>query len=162
MTVEHALDPLELRRVFGAYPTGVAALAASLDGAPVGLAASSFTSISLDPPLVSVSIAHSSRTWPRLRTAGHLGVTVLGAHQEDVARQLADRDNDRFAALRWRETPDGAVFIEGSSAWLDCSIEQQIAAGDHNLVLLRVHALGFDSAVPPLVFHASQYRRLDI
>lgn len=162
MSVDQGLDEAQLRRAFGAYPTGVTAVAATLDGVPVGLAASSFTSISLDPPMVSVSIAHSSRTWPRLRTAERLGVSVLGAHQENAARQLAGRNIDRFAALSWRETADGAVLLDGSSAWLDCSIEQEIPAGDHDLVLLRVHALGLDPAVPPLVFHASQYRRLEI
>jgi flavin reductase (DIM6/NTAB) family NADH-FMN oxidoreductase RutF len=168
MTVDLRLDEGLLRQGFGAYPTGVTAVAATVTGVtavtgvPVGLAASSFTSISLDPPMVSVSIANSSRTWPRLRTAQRLGVSVLGAHQESTARRLADRDNDRFAELRWHATPDGAIVVEGSSAWLDCSIEQEIAAGDHDLVLLRVHALGLDPAVPPLVFHASQYRRLEI
>jgi len=162
MSVAQGLDAGQLRRAFGAYPTGVAAVAATLDGVPTGLAASSFTSISLDPPLVSVSIAHSSTTWPRLRTAERLGVSVLGAHQEVAARQLADRNIDRFAALSWRETADGAVLIDSASAWLDCSIEQEIAAGDHSLVLLRVHALGYDPSIEPLVFHASQYRRLEI
>jgi flavin reductase (DIM6/NTAB) family NADH-FMN oxidoreductase RutF len=161
MTVDQALHSTELRRVFGAFPTGVTAVAALVDGAPVGLAANSFTSVSLDPPLVSVCVAHSSTTWPRLRGSARLGVSVLGAHQEQACRQLAGRSGDRFASLDWRASPDGAVLVEDASAWLDCSVEQLIRAGDHDIVLLRVHELDADLSVPPLVFHASAFRRLE-
>ncbi|MHA6758650.1 flavin reductase family protein [Streptacidiphilus sp. PAMC 29251] len=161
MSVDQAISPTELRRVFGAFPTGVTAIAALVDGVPVGLAASSFTSVSLDPPLVSVCVAHSSTTWPALRDRARLGVSVLGAHQERACRQLAARTGDRFAELDWRATPDGAVLVEDASAWLDCSVEQLIRAGDHDIVLLRVHELDADHAVPPLVFHASGFRRLE-
>jgi flavin reductase (DIM6/NTAB) family NADH-FMN oxidoreductase RutF len=155
------LEPVELRRVFSAFPTGVTAIAALVEGAPVGIAASSFTSVSLDPPMVSICVAHTSTTWPALRGAARLGISVLGAHQERHGRALAARTPDRFSALRWRATRDGAVMLDGVAAWLDCSIECQIPAGDHDIVLLRVHALDADAAVPPLVFHASRFRQLD-
>jgi flavin reductase (DIM6/NTAB) family NADH-FMN oxidoreductase RutF len=155
------LGPTELRRVFGTFPTGVVAMAAVVDGTPVGLAASSFVSVSLDPPLVSVCVAHTSTTWPLLSRADRLGISVLGAHQEGAGRQLAARGVDRFAGLSWRATDDGAVLLAGASAWLDCSVEQQVPAGDHDIVLLRVHDLGADPRVPPLVFHGSAFRRLD-
>jgi flavin reductase (DIM6/NTAB) family NADH-FMN oxidoreductase RutF len=128
----------------------------------MGIAASSFTSVSLDPPLVSVCVAHTSTTWPLLHHAPRYGVSVLSAGQERAGRQLADRGGDRFAELAWRATTDGAVLLEGASAWLECSIHQQIPAGDHNLILLRVHDLDVDSAIIPLVFHASQFRRLEL
>ncbi|MEU4688318.1 flavin reductase family protein [Actinoplanes sp. NPDC023714] len=160
MTMRSALEPHRLRRVFGSFPTGVTAVAALIDGVPAGLAANSFVSVSLDPPMVSVCVAHTSTTWPVLRRAARLGVSVLGVHQEDAGRQLSARSGDRFAALDWRAGDDGAVFLDGSSAWLDCSIEQEIPAGDHDIVLLRVHDLDADPAVAPLVFHGSRYRRL--
>lgn len=150
----------EFRRVLGAYPTGVTAVAALVDGVPVGLAANSFTAVSLTPPIVSICLAHTSSTWPLLRRATRLGVSVLGAHQEQACRQLS-APGDRFAALSWRATADGAVLLDGASAWLDCGIERQIPAGDHDIVLLRVHELAADPAVVPLVFHASQFRRLE-
>jgi flavin reductase (DIM6/NTAB) family NADH-FMN oxidoreductase RutF len=162
VTVEHALDPARLRQVFGAFPTGVTALAALVDGQPVGIAASSFTSVSLDPPLVSVCVARTSTTWPLLHHAPRYGVSVLSADQEQAGRQLADRRGDRFAELRWRATAGGAVLLEGASAWLECSTHQQIPAGDHDLILLRVHDVDVDSAVTPLVFQASQFRRLEL
>jgi flavin reductase (DIM6/NTAB) family NADH-FMN oxidoreductase RutF len=161
MTVAQVPDASLLRHVFGAFPTGVTAVAAVVDGEPVGMAASSFTSVSLDPPLVSVGIAHTSTTWPLLARAERLGVSVLSADQEGVARRLASREPDRFAALAWRSTGDGAVLLEEASAWLECTVEARLPAGDHDIVLLRVVELEADHGVAPLVFHASRFRRLE-
>jgi flavin reductase (DIM6/NTAB) family NADH-FMN oxidoreductase RutF len=160
VTVDLDLEPATLRRVLAAFPTGVTALAALVDGVPVGMAANSFTSVSLDPPLVSVCAATSSSTWPQLRRASRLGVSVLSHEQESASRSLASRGIDRFAGLSWHATDDGAILLDGASAWFDCSIEREIRAGDHEIVLLRVHALGTDPQIPPLVFHGSRYRRL--
>ena len=153
-------DPARLRRVFAAFPTGVTALAAEPDGFPVGMAASSFTSVSLDPPLVSVCVAQTSRTWPALRVASRIGVSVLADGHAEASRQLSAKDGDRFGGHRWRRSDDRALFLEGAAAWLDCSLEQEIPAGDHHIVLLRVHDLDIDSNAEPLVFHRSGYRRL--
>lgn len=159
MSMHAVLAPAELRRVFGAFPTGVTAVAGFVDGTPVGLAASSFTSVSLEPPMVSVCIAHSSSTWPVLRRATRLGVSVLGAHQEHLGRQLSGR-GDRFAGTTWRASHAGEIVLDGASAWLDCSIDREIPAGDHDIVLLRVHDLDADPDVSPLVFHGSRFSRL--
>jgi len=155
-------DSLRLRQVFGAFPSGVTTLGALVDGVPVGMAASSFTSVSLDPALVSVCIAHTSTTWPILQGAPRLGVSVLGADQEQIARRMASRDLDRFDGVAWRALESGAVVIDGVSAWLDCTIEDRFRAGDHDIVLLRVVELDADLEVTPLVFHASAFRRLEI
>ncbi|MCW2498200.1 flavin reductase family protein [Jatrophihabitans sp.] len=161
-TLVASLDPQRLRRVFGAFPSGVAAVAAVVDGVPVGLAASSFTSVSLDPPLVSFCIARSSATWPLLLAAPRLGVSILSAEQEQAGRQLAGQAESRFADLSWRATQDGAVLLEGAGGWFETSIEQQVRAGDHDIVVLRVHDLDADHDIGPLVFHASQFHRLDL
>ncbi len=158
--VDIDLDPATLRRVLGAYPTGVTALAALVDGEPVGMAANSFTSVSLEPPLVSVCVATTSSTWPKLRRATRLGVSVLSHEQEAASRSLASRGVDRFAGLSWHATEDGAILLDGASAWFDCAVEREIRAGDHEIVLLNVHGLGTDPLTPPLVFHGSRYRRL--
>jgi flavin reductase (DIM6/NTAB) family NADH-FMN oxidoreductase RutF len=85
---------------------------------------------------------------------------VLGAHQEQIGRRFAARDVDRFAGLTWQTSPDGAILLAGSSAWLDCSVEREIPTGDHYIVLLRVHDVEADPEQAPLVFHGSRYRRL--
>lgn len=162
VTVDLAVEvvPTALRRVLGAYPTGVTALAALVDGEPVGLAANSFTSVSLEPALVSVCVAVASETWPRLRQAARIGVSVLSHRQESASRRLAARGVDRFAGLSWHATADGAVLLNNASAWLDCSVQREIRAGDHDIVLLAVHGIGAAPRTPPLVFHGSTYRRL--
>ncbi|MFD9722393.1 flavin reductase family protein [Streptomyces sp. NPDC059072] len=153
-------DTTSLRAVYGAFPTGVTAIAALIDGAPVGLAASSFTTVSLAPPLVSVCMAHTSSTWPVLRRAGRLGISVLGAHHGPLCRRLAGPSDERFEGAAWRTTPDGAVLLEGAGAWLECSVDDEVRAGDHDIVVLRVHDLRLDEAVDPLVFHAGTFRSL--
>lgn len=159
-TVDEAVDSDTLRRALGAFPTGVTALAALVDDVPVGMVANSFTSVSLNPPLVSVCVATASATWPSLRQANRIGVSVLNHRQEPASRQLAARGIDRFAGLSWYPTDDGAVLLEHASAWFDCSIEREIQAGDHKIVLLTVCRLGTDPSRPPLVFHGSRYRQL--
>jgi flavin reductase (DIM6/NTAB) family NADH-FMN oxidoreductase RutF len=162
VSVDHSPQPAELRRVLGAFPTGVTAIAALVGGRPAGIAANSFSSVSLEPPLVSVCVAHTSTTWPALRASARLGLSVLGAHQEQACRQLAVRGGaDRFAALGWRANAHGAVLLTDASAWLDCGVERQVPAGDHDIVLLRVYELDADHSVAPLVFHASRFRRLE-
>jgi flavin reductase (DIM6/NTAB) family NADH-FMN oxidoreductase RutF len=153
-------DTTSLRTVYGAFPTGVTAIAALIDGPPVGLVASSFTTVSLAPPLVSVCMAHTSSTWPVLRRAERLGISVLGAEHRSICRRLAGPSDERFTGVAWRATPDGAVLLDGAGAWLECSVDKEVRAGDHDIVVLRVHDLHADKAVDPLVFHASTFRSL--
>ena len=154
------LTPEVLRHAFASFPSGVAAVAAILDGRPLGLAASSFTPVSLDPPLVSVCIAHTSSTWPALRTAARFGLSVLAEEHGRVARSLAAKGIDRFADVSWERTPQGAVFVHGSALWLDCTRFGEVPAGDHDIVLLCVQRLWTYPGVPPLVFHGSRFRQL--
>lgn len=153
-------DPVQLRRAYGCFPSGVTAVCALEDGVPVGIAASSFTSVSVDPPLVSVCVQNSSTTWPRLRALPRLGVSVLGQEQNAAAQQLAAKQGDRFAELDLTRTGDGAVLVHGAVAWLDCSIHSEVPAGDHSIVLLHIHALRALPEHAPLVFHGSRFRQL--
>jgi flavin reductase (DIM6/NTAB) family NADH-FMN oxidoreductase RutF len=155
-------DSRTLRNAFGCFPTGVTAICAMIDGQPVGMAASSFVSVSLDPPLVLVCIQNSSSTWRKLRNAPRIGVSVLGEGHDHACSQLAAKSGDRFESLDWSSTDCGAVLLDGAAASLDCSIAEEIAAGDHRLVLLRIERLEFQPAVNPLVFHGSRFRRLAI
>ena len=149
-----------LRHAFGIFPSGVTAVCALIDGVPVGLAASSFTSVSMDPPLVSVCVAHTSTTWPVLRTAVRLGVSVLATDHSGVARALSSKTGDRFADVSWEVTEQDAVLVHGSALWLDCSIEHEFRAGDHDIAVLRVAALQPYPDVAPMVFHGSRFRQL--
>jgi flavin reductase (DIM6/NTAB) family NADH-FMN oxidoreductase RutF len=157
------LDPGALRQAFGVFPSGVVALAAHVGGRPVGLAASSFTSVSLDPPLVSVNLATTSKTWPDLRRSSHLGVTVLADHHDVLCRQLAGPVGSRFDDVAWTASEQGAVTIDDGLAQFECTIYREVEAGDHVLVLLELHAVrhvDHTEAGAPLVFHRSGFGRL--
>lgn len=154
------LTPSALREAFGHFPTGVVAVAAEVDGIRVGLAASTFVPVSLDPPLVSFCVQNTSATWPRLRLLPALGISVLGEAHDAAARTLAAKTGDRFAGLQTVSNRAGAVFIEGTSVWLESVVEQLIPAGDHTIVVLRVLDVAVHPDVAPIVFHRSGFRRL--
>jgi flavin reductase (DIM6/NTAB) family NADH-FMN oxidoreductase RutF len=155
-----SLDQRMLRDAFGAFPSGVVAVAASVKGHLAGLAASSFTSISIDPPLVSFSVATSSSSWPLLREAGHLGVSVLADHHDDICRQLAGPREQRFDGLSFHVTDGGAVLLKEAVATFDVTVRDVIEAGDHVIVLLRIHEVGAGDGEHPLVFHRSGFAKL--
>ena len=163
-TAEPALlDAGALRQAFGHFPTGVSAVCARGDGGPVGMAVSAFVPVSLDPPLVAICLQTGSSTWPLLRALPRIGVSVLAAGHAAAARGLAARGADRFNGVDYTTTPEGAIRIDGSSAWFDCSLDQEIDAGDHVLALLRIHnlELGGDE-IGPLVFHRSRFSRVTL
>ena len=155
-----ALDPRTLRDAFGAFPSGVVAVAASVKGQLTGIAASSFTSVSIDPPLVSFSISTTSSTWPLLREADHLGISVLADHHDDICRQLAGPREERFDGLPFAVTQGGAVLLDEAVATFDVTVHDEIEAGDHTIVLLRIHGVGTGDGQHPLVFHKSGFAKL--
>jgi flavin reductase (DIM6/NTAB) family NADH-FMN oxidoreductase RutF len=154
------LNPTSLREAFGYFPSGVIAIAAEVDGTLVGLAASTFVPVSLDPPLVSFCVQNSSTTWPRLKDVPRLGISLLGESHDVAAKALAAKTGDRFADLDTHSTDGGAVFIHGTSVWMESAIEQLVLAGDHTIVVLRVHDITVHDDVAPIVFHRSTFRRL--
>ncbi|GII78220.1 hypothetical protein Sru01_32020 [Sphaerisporangium rufum] len=156
------IEPRHFKNVLGRYATGIVAITAidPADGAPRALVANSFTSVSLDPPLVSFCVSRTSRTWPRLRAAGRLCVNVLAEHQEHVSRALASRAEDRFAGIRWRPSPGGHPLIEDAIAWIDCAVRDEHPAGDHVIVVARVLALEAHADHGPLVYFRGSYGRL--
>ncbi|MFE1321872.1 flavin reductase family protein [Kitasatospora phosalacinea] len=154
------LDAGALRQAFGAYPTGVVAIGALRGGEPVGFAASSFVSISLEPPMVAISVARTSTTWPRLAEAPVLGLSVLSRGQGALCRKLASRAGDRFDGTPWRATADDAVLIHDAALWLTARVGPVYDGGDHEIVLLELLTAELFPGVEPLVFHTSQFREL--
>ena len=154
------LEPSALREAFGHFPSGVIAIAAESAGERLGMAASTFVPVSLDPPLVSFCIQNTSATWPRLEKLPALGISVLGEGHDDAVRTLAAKTGDRFAGLDTVSTEAGAVFVKGTCMWLESAIEQLVPAGDHTIVILRIHDIQIHAEVEPIVFHRSAFHRL--
>jgi flavin reductase (DIM6/NTAB) family NADH-FMN oxidoreductase RutF len=158
------LDSARLRQAFAGFPSGVAAVAAVVDGHPLAIVASTFTvGVSLDPPLVSFAVQQTSSTWPRLREAGSFGVSVLGAEHAELCRQLASKNHeDRFVGRPMDEMPSGALVIPSAPLRMWCKTYREVEAGDHQLVLLEVMDVDCDTEGDPLIFHGSAFRRLQV
>jgi flavin reductase (DIM6/NTAB) family NADH-FMN oxidoreductase RutF len=152
------IDPKWFRQVLGQYPTGVCVVTADDDG-PAGMAVGSFTSVSLDPPLVAFLADKSSTTWPRIQKAGHFCANVIAADQEHVCRAFARKGGDKFGELPWRPARSGAPILDGAIAWIDCEIDAVHEAGDHYIVIGAARELDVARAHLPLLFFQGGYGR---
>lgn len=150
-----------LRSAYGCFPSGVVAVVAVCNGAPICMVASSFVAVSIDPPLVAFCVQWTSQTWASLKDLPRIGISVLEDRHNESVRRLASRAEDKFKELGLSITPEGAVFIDGATAWLDCCIEGVLSTGDHGIVLLRINALTIRPQEEPLVFHGSAFRSLE-
>ena len=158
MDVDTAFDDKRFREVLGYLPTGVVVITAVMpDGRPSGMAVGSFTSVSLDPPLVAFLPARTSSTFKGLREARTFCVNILSAKQEPICRQFAVSGGDKFAGVGWSPAPSGAPVIDGVVAWIDCEFERIDEAGDHYIVLGRVKHLETEVPTVPLLFFQGGY-----
>ncbi|MBV8914891.1 MAG: alpha/beta fold hydrolase, partial [Acetobacteraceae bacterium] len=134
-----AIDPRAFRRALGSFLTGVTVVATlQEDGSPRGFTANSFTSVSLDPPLVLVCIAKTASSCPVFTSAPHFSVNILAEHQAAVSMLFASKAADKFAQAAWRRGPAGSPVIDGVAAWFDCYRHDVVDAGDHVILLGRV------------------------
>lgn len=147
-------DPTALRRTLAHVPTAIAAVCGLVDGRPDGMVVATFTGVSLEPPLASICIQRTSRTWVRLRRAGRLGVSVLADGQDPHVGALSAKTGDRFDGVA-HSTVDGAVLIDGASAQFTADIVGEQTHGDHLVAMLRLHGAAAPGR-PPLVFHGSR------
>ncbi|MDX2878850.1 flavin reductase family protein [Streptomyces ipomoeae] len=176
------VDQAEFRRVLGNFPTGVTVITAPApddadghphgpsgshsdgggDNHPAGFACQSFSSLSLDPPLVVFMVGRTSTTWPRIARAGVFCVNVLGAHQSELCRRFAVSGADKFAGVDHTPAPaTGSPRLTGATAWIDCAIHAVHTGGDHLIVVGRVEALGTDDEnTAPLLFHRGRFGEL--
>jgi flavin reductase (DIM6/NTAB) family NADH-FMN oxidoreductase RutF len=138
-----AMDPRELRDAFGAFLTGVTVVTThDGDGRPVGFTANSFASVSLDPPLLLVCLARTSRNFDTLTGAAGFAVNILSEGQKDISNTFARPVDDRFAGLDWQPGPHGAPVLANVAAWFDCALDRIVEGGDHVILLGRVKAFG--------------------
>ena len=147
------------RDVLGRFCTGVTVVTSMSGGRPVGMTCQSFTSVSLDPPLVLFCPAKTSRAWPQMQRAGFFCVNLLSHDQLELSDAFARKGVDKFAGVSWRESATGAPLLDGVLGWVDCTIYAVHEAGDHYVVIGRVMDLGVEEAPHPLLFYKGQYAR---
>jgi len=154
-------DASTFRTVLGHFATGVVVVTAADGGEPVGMACNSFTSVSLDPPLVLFCAAKTSTTYPRIQAAGRWAANVLGEDDEEICRLFAQKDTDRFAHVAYGIGATGAPVLERALAFVDCVTEVEHEAGDHLIVVGRVVELGYRAEGKPLLFYRGGYGRFE-
>lgn len=155
---EMVIEAAEFRQVLGYYPTGVSAITAmGADGQPIGMVVGTFSSVSLDPPLVGFLPDKNSSTWPRLEAAGRFCVNVLASDQLDVCRQLAGKGPDKFAEVEYTVSDHNLPVIARALATIECALHSVTDAGDHYFVLGRVLRLEAVREADPMLFFRGRY-----
>jgi len=154
-------SPDLLRSVFRRHAAGVAVITASGAAGPVGFTATSLTSVSAEPPLLSFGIGTGASSWPAISRTTHVGVHILGEHQGGLAATFARSGADRFGPpTAWREGPEGVPLLDDVLAWLVCRIVARVPAGDHRIVLGEVVLGDPTGAGRPLVYHQGRFTAL--
>ncbi|MFF3448013.1 flavin reductase family protein [Streptomyces sp. NPDC002667] len=154
-------SPDLLRSVFRRHAAGVAVITAAGDRGPVGFTATSLTSVSAEPPVVSFGIGTGGSSWPAISEAGHVGVHVLGEHQRELAATFARSGADRFGApTRWRKGPEEVPVLDDVLAWLVCRVVARVPAGDHRIVLAEVVQGDHSGPGGPLLYHQGRFNAL--
>lgn len=148
--------PETMRAVLGHFCTGVVVVTA-LGERPFGFTCQSFSSLSLEPPLVSFNPARTSTTWPRIRDLARFCVNVLAHDQDELSELFARQGVDRFAAVDWTPSPLGSPVLAEVSAWIDCELAAEYDGGDHTIVVGRVHGLHANAHRHPLIFYRGRY-----
>jgi 3-hydroxy-9,10-secoandrosta-1,3,5(10)-triene-9,17-dione monooxygenase reductase component len=158
-------DPVaarHFRETLGRFATGVTVVTAMSDGEPVGLTCQSFTSVSLDPPMVLFCPAKTSRAWPRIERAGTFCVNILARDQHEISDVMATRGIDKFAGLSWQPSAKtGSPVLDGVLGHVDCTIEAVHDGGDHHVVVGRVVDLAVTDVADPLLFFEGGYAGRD-
>ncbi len=155
-------DPATYRTVLGHFATGVALITAIDGEEPVGMACNSFTSVSLEPPLVLFCAAKSSSTWPRIQHAGKWAANFLAEDGEETCRLFAQKGADRFAHVAYTIGRSGSPVLDHALAFVDCETVAEHDAGDHIIVVGQVLELGYASEGKPLLFYRGGYGRYEI
>ena len=151
------VDQALLREVLGHFASGVTVVTAVTDDGPIGFTCQSFSSLSLDPPLVVFAPARTSVTWPRLRDLGRFCINVLAEGQDAVSQSFARSGVDKFAGVDWTPSAHGSPVLDGVVAWIDTELWAEYDGGDHTLVAAKVLDLGADSTLRPLLYHRGSY-----
>jgi flavin reductase (DIM6/NTAB) family NADH-FMN oxidoreductase RutF/quinol monooxygenase YgiN len=145
------------REVLGHFPSSITVITGLTDEGPVGFTCQSFSSLSLDPPLVVVLPGRSSTSWPRIAPTGRFCVNILAEDQEALSATFARSATDKFGAIGWTPSPSGLPILDRVCAWIDCEIGSVHPGGDHLIVVGAVHDLATLSDSRPLLYHRGDY-----
>lgn len=153
-----AFDIAELRRTLGSFATGVTVVTTlDSEGAPKGFTANSFTSVSLDPPLVLVCVDKAAGCYPAFTGTTQFSINILCEDQQHVSSRFASKSADKFADIPWVSDITGSPIFPDSTAWLDCRLHDRLEAGDHLILIGKVLSFGHSPEKQPLGYHRGSY-----
>ncbi len=153
-------DPRTLRDALGCFATGVTVVTCLKDGVPAGLTVNSFTSVSLEPPLLLVCIHKLAASAEALVTASHFAINVLQTGQQPASITFSTRVEDRFGKTPWSCGEAGAPILEASLGVFECERFAVYDGGDHHILVGQVVKASFDGSLDPLLYFRGRYRRL--
>jgi flavin reductase (DIM6/NTAB) family NADH-FMN oxidoreductase RutF len=155
------IENLDFRRACARFATGVTiATTMAADGAAHGFTANSFTSVSMEPPIVLICIDHRANVIAHFNAATVFAINVLESSQERLSNRFAERGQDRFDGVDWSPGVNGAPILLGAIAHFECTVESRIPTGDHTIILGRVTACHHTDSAGPLLYFASRYHHL--
>lgn len=153
------ITPQRMRAVLGNFCSGITVITAATPDGPIGFTCQSFSSLSLDPPLVSFCPARTSTTWPGIRDIGTFAINVLADHHDSVSNGFARSGTDKFAGVSWTPGTTGAPILDGVIAWAECRVWAEYDGGDHTIVAAEVLDLSADDDRSPLLFYRGSYHQ---
>lgn len=155
MTQNISID--DYKNALGQFCSGVTVITSNHSGTPVGFTCQSFSSLSIDPPLIFISPQKRSTTWPKIRENASFVVNVLARSQREASSSFAMSGGNKFTNVDWLPSPDGLPMLQGSLAWIECELKSEVDAGDHTAVIAAVKRLRLGEEAPPLLFHRGRY-----
>ncbi|SLM89819.1 Nitrilotriacetate monooxygenase component B [Brevibacterium yomogidense] len=160
MNEHNDVSPERMRQIMGNFCSGITIITADTESGPAGFTCQSFTSLSLDPPLVTFNPALSSTSWPKIKGAGSFCVNVLGIEQQQLSRTFAQSGADKFAGIHYAPSDLGNPILDAALAWIDCTLHAEYDGGDHSIVVGEVKGMHAREEVDPLVFFRGGYATL--
>lgn len=158
--ISRRTEPTELRRVLGHFCSGLTIVSAVVDDAPIGLTCQSFFSVSLEPPLIALSIGTASSSLAAIRKSSAFSVNVLASDQSHISTTIGGKSPDKWRNVSWSPGVFGQPLLHGSLAWFECRIRDIHEAADHSILVAEVLDLGCDESAEPLLYFRSGYREL--
>lgn len=155
------IENMDFRRACARFATGITiATVTAPDGAPHGFTANSFTSVSMDPPIILICIDQKANVISHFNASEAFAINILESSQEPLSNRFAERGQDRFEGVDWTPGNNGSPILHGTIAQFECSVESRIPAGDHTIILGRVTSARYAGDAAPLIYFASRYHRL--
>lgn len=152
------IDSKEFRNILGNYPTGVCVITSFLpNGQPIGMTVGSFTSVSLDPPLIGFFSDHKSQTWQHIAKIKKFCVNILSEDQQNLGKQFSSRAEDKFDGVSFDLSDNGLPIFPNIVSWIDCELHDVVETGDHFLALGHVQNIALNDNQRPLIFYQGQF-----